>query len=89
MLGITEAIKEIAATIKEAFSYGTARTERQSEITVINNSKNAQKAINYAEQIIFLVDRFFFADTVKTEQLEVHDFEKEYFRLRKKFFKYN
>lgn len=82
-------IREIASAIKEIFSYKDTQKERQSEEVIIKDSKNLQKAVNYAEQIIFLVDRFFFADLTKVKMLEVNDFEREYFKLRKKFFKYN
>lgn len=89
MLGIIETIKEIASAIKEAFSYGNTKTSRQSETVVIKNTKNLRKANDYAEQIIFLVDRFFFSDISKLEPIDLDHFQHEYFKLRKKFFKYN
>lgn len=55
-VGIAEAVAEIAKVVSSYFGYEQTATERQSETRVIKGGKKQEKAIEYAEQIIFLVD---------------------------------
>jgi hypothetical protein len=82
-MSITTAIAELSKIFSAFFAYETERTERQSETTVIKKQKNVQKAIDTAEKIIF------FCDKLVEEKVEDKKQQKEYEKLRKRFFKYN
>lgn len=64
--------------LAEAFKSITTNKENQSETDVIKTKKTKSKAVEYAEKLIFYVD----------ETYQVKE-DKNYQKLRKKFFKYN
>ena len=73
-----ESITAIFTAISEGFKSFTTTKEHQSETDVLKSLKKKNKAIEYAEKIIFLVDEY---DELAST--------KKYQRLRKQFFKYN
>lgn len=64
--------------LSEGFKTLTSGKERQSETAVIKDRKHLEKAVNYAEKLIFHVD----------SKYEVSE-DKTYNRLRRNFFRYN
>lgn len=78
----TQMIAEIAKVFSQFFSYEQTSVEHQSETHTIKNSKNAKKAIDYAEKIIFLCD-----DEIR--KFSDQKTQKKYEKYRKCFFKYN
>lgn len=64
--------------LAEGFKTWTSSKETMSESTALKELKNKRKAIDYAEKIIFLVDKN-----------EAFANNKDYLKLRKNFFKYN
>lgn len=72
------AITAFFTALSEGFKSITTCKENQSETAVIKDNKHTNKAINYAEKIIFYIEKQFDLSNDKTYQ-----------RLRKNFFKYN
>lgn len=75
---ITASITAVFKAISDIFKSITQAKKQQSETDVIKTKKKNTKAIDIAERLIFYVDRNF--DVEK---------DKDYQKLRKKFFKYN
>lgn len=74
-------LKAIFEAVAKIFGCKDTAIQRQSETAVVKHLKNAEKACNIAEQIIFLVDR--------KNDISEELFAKTYKKLRKRFFKYN
>lgn len=62
----------------EGFKSLTSCKERQSETAVIKDRKSLEKAVNYAEKLIFYLDKNYAVTN-----------DKQYQYLKKKFFRYN
>lgn len=71
-------ITAIFTALGEGFKSLTSCKNRQSETTVLKDRKHLEKAVNYAEKLIFYIENRFDLST-----------DKKYQRLRKNFFKYN
>lgn len=75
---MNSAITAFFTALSEYFKSSTVSKERQSETTVIRDNKKDNKALNWAEKLIFYVDRNY--DVAE---------DKDYQKYRSKFFKYN
>lgn len=75
---MNNAITAFFTALSEYFKSVTVAKEHQSETRVIRNSKNDNKALNYAEKLIFHIDKNYDVDQDETYQ-----------KYREKFFKYN
>lgn len=65
--------------LRESFTALSTCKEHQSETDIIKTKKSKNKAVNYAEQLIFYVESKY--SDIKND--------KKYARLRRLFFKYN
>ena len=71
-------LSSIFTAISDGFKSFTTAKEHQSETDVLKSLKSKKKAVEYAEKIIFVVD--------KCNELSC---SKDYQKLRKQFFRYN
>lgn len=78
---IIEAITAAFDAIKQIFSTVETNKNEQAHTVIIKDRSNYHKAIDYAEKIIFIVDKY---DTMLSQKDQ-----KQYKWLREKFFKYN
>lgn len=77
MFDIPKAVEAISNTVKSCFDFASTAKERQSETEIIKKKRNLEEAVNIAEEILEITDRY-----------DVHfsdDDWKRYKKLKKKF----
>lgn len=77
-MGITSALTAMFTAISEAFKSLTQCKQVQSESSILRELKRKSKAIDYAEKIIYIIDKS-----------TLFEDDRAYKRYRRAFFKFN